>query len=445
MMTTTLLDTCRVAPPPGAAGEQSLPLTFSDIIWLPFHPIRRLLFYESPNFSKPCFLEILVPKLKQSLSLTLQHFFPLAGNLVYPLSPDKKPVIRYRPGDSVPVTISESTEDFYGLVENQARNADKFYDFIPQMPSTVEEPDQKILPVLALQVTLFPGRGICIGLSNHHSVGDASSIIGFINSWALVNKNGKSDESLPIFDRALVKYPVRLDSIYWNHVRNIPIQSLDFPVPTDRVRATFVFTRSELESLKSVVRARIPGLVHVSSFVVMAACVWSCLAKSLVKESDELGIFLFPVDFRERIDPPVPGNYFGNCLSYGLAKIGRGSVVGDDGFFLAAKAIAEEIGNRATDKGQILDGAERRLEELGSVVRKPFLSVSGSSRVDLYGPDFGWGRVRKVETLSIDGERYAMSLCKCRDVEGGLEVGLSLPKVNMDAFAAYFSEGLKAE
>lgn len=162
-----------------------------------------------------------------------------------------------------------------------------------------------------------------------------------------------------------------------------------------------------------------------------------------MKESDdELGFFLFPVDFRARIDPPVPENYFGNCLSYGLAKI-EGKVVGDDGFFLAAEAIAKEIENRAIDKDEILGGSEKRLTELGAMVRKPFFSVSGSGRLDLYGADFGWGRARKVETLSIDGERYAMSLCKSRDFEGGLEVGLSLPEVTMDAFAAYFSQGIE--
>ncbi|XP_042038225.1 uncharacterized mitochondrial protein AtMg00810-like [Salvia splendens] len=51
-MTTTVLESCGVAPPPGAAPDQTLPLTFFDINWLHFHPMLQLLFYEFPC-SKP--------------------------------------------------------------------------------------------------------------------------------------------------------------------------------------------------------------------------------------------------------------------------------------------------------------------------------------------------------------------------------------------------------
>ncbi|KAL0410885.1 UNVERIFIED_CONTAM: Malonyl-coenzyme:anthocyanin 5-O-glucoside-6'''-O-malonyltransferase [Sesamum latifolium] len=54
-MATTVLETCRVPAPPGVAIELSVPLTFFDIPWLHFHPIRRLLFY-AYLCSKPYFL-----------------------------------------------------------------------------------------------------------------------------------------------------------------------------------------------------------------------------------------------------------------------------------------------------------------------------------------------------------------------------------------------------
>ncbi|KAL2496906.1 putative serine/threonine-protein kinase WNK4 [Forsythia ovata] len=44
-----------------------------------------------------------------------------------------------------------------------------------------------------------------------------------------------------------------------------------------------------------------------------------------------------------------------------------------------------------------------------------------------------------LEAVSIDGDN-AISLCKSRESEGGLEVGLSLDKTKMDAFAAIFTE-----
>ncbi|KAL0327893.1 UNVERIFIED_CONTAM: Anthocyanidin 3-O-glucoside 6''-O-acyltransferase [Sesamum calycinum] len=410
---TILLESCQIAPAPGGAAELSLPMTFIDIFWLHFHPIRRLLFYEFPC-SKAYFLETLVPKLKESLSLALKHYLPLAGNLVYPSNTETKPIIRYVAGESVSVSIAESANDFDNLVGNHARDADQFYDFMPQLQLTTDESGDKLLQLLAVQVTLFPGRGVCIGLTNHHSAGDANSIVGFLRSWASISKHGgdeelliTQDESLPLFDRSLIKVRPGLDSIYWNYAKEIPLQPPSFPLPTNRVRATYVLNQSAIKKLKDAVLSR------------------------------------NPVDSRARLDPPVPGNYFGNCLSYGMVRIRHQDLVGNEGFFLAAESIADVIKNRVNDKEKIFAGAENWLTEVGPVTQSRFFAVSGSARVDLYSTDFGWGKVRKLETLSIDGEKYAMSLCKAGASEGGLEVGLSLPKVKMDAFAAAFADGIK--
>ncbi|KAL3624766.1 hypothetical protein CASFOL_031434 [Castilleja foliolosa] len=451
---TSLIESCRISPPSGTVADLSLPLTFFDIVWLHFNPIRCLLFYELPC-SKPCFIETIVPKLEQSLSQSLKHYFPLAGNLVYPLSDtDKKPSLRYSAGDSVPLTMFESTNDFDHLVANRARDADAFYDYMPQMPPPVtNESSSSNHKLLAIQVTLFPGRGICIGLVNDHSIGDASSSIGFIRDWASMCKLGGDHECRPLFDRSMIKDPLGLASIYWKQKREIPIKLPSFPLPTKRVRATYVLNQSEIKKLKDSVVARFPGVAHVSSFVVTSAYVWTCLAKSLLVFDedegkieigyDEVEFFLFPADSRARLDPPLPANYFGNCLGYGLGEIRHGELVGTDGFFLAAKAIGDEIRNKVNNKEKFMKSDEDRITKIRSVVQKRVFSVFGSARVDLYGADFGWGKARKMELLSIDGEKYSMSICKARDCEGGLEVGLSLPKVKMDAFALLFVDGLK--
>ncbi|KAL3615233.1 hypothetical protein CASFOL_040894 [Castilleja foliolosa] len=455
---TYLIESCRVAPPPGRVADRSLPLTFFDIVWLHFHPIRRLFFYELPC-SKPYFTDTLVPKLKHSLSQTLEHYFPLAGNLLYPLDTDKKPIIRYVSGDSVPLTIFESNDDFDVLVGNQARDADVFYGYIPQPPPIItdDESSNHKLEVFAIQITFFPGRGICIGLANHHVVGDASSILGFIRAWASTCKLGGDDDdkSLPVFDRDLLKDPLGLSSIYWNGNKNIPLKLSSFPLPTKRVRATYVLDQSDIKKLKDSVIAKFPDFVHPSSFVMAAAYVWSCLVKSLMAyeegedkievDDDEMEYFLFAADGRARIDPSLPENYFGNCLFPGLVNVRHEELVGDNGFFVAAKTIGEEIRNNVNNKEKVMNGLdENTMAKLGSLAQKRMFSVSGSARVDLYGgADFGWGKASKMETLSIDGERYSMSLCKERDCEGGLEVGLSLSKVKMDAFAALFADGKK--
>ncbi|KAL3624763.1 hypothetical protein CASFOL_031431 [Castilleja foliolosa] len=347
--------------------------------------------------------------------------------------------------------IFESTNDFDNLVGNRARDADAFYDYIPQLPPPVTDESSSKHKLLAIQVTLFPGRGICIGLVNDHTVGDASSIVGFVRDWASVCKLGGDHECRPLFDRSIIKDPLGLESIYWKQKREIPMKLPSFPLPTKRVRATYVLSQSEIKKLKDSVVEQ--GVAHVSSFVVTSAYVWTCLDKSLkvgdedeekIKiADDEVEFFLFPADSRARLDPPLPANYFGNCLGYGLGEIRHGELVGTDGFFMAAKAIGDEIRNKVNDKEKFMKSDEDRIAKIRSVIQKRVLSVFGSARVDLYGVDFGWGKARKMEMLSIDGDKYSMSICKSRDCEGGLEVGLSLPKVKMDAFAVLFVDGLK--
>nr|URM60597.1 malonyltransferase [Cistanche tubulosa] len=447
-MTTTLLETCRVPPPAGAAAVLSVPLSFFDFIWIHFHPIRRLLFYSYPNCSRPYFLETLAPQLKQSLSLALKHYLPLSGNLLYPSNTEQKPVFRYVDGDSVSLTVAESVRDFDELVGNHARSADQFYDFVPEMPQVKDEPEYKIVPVLALQVTLFPDRGICIGFANHHVVGDASSIFSFMKTWSSICAAEQSDHPLPVFDRSHIKDPLGIDTIFWKVMRTIPFKPSPFPLPTNRVRATFTLRPADIKKLKDLVLAWKPGLVQVSSFVVTASYVWTCLVRS----GDEIGEevdgdvpehFIFVVDVRGRVDPPVPGNYFGNCLGYVLEKLEHKRVVGDDGFVIAAEGVAEDIKKRVNDKDEVLRGAENWLSGFEGYGGMRAMGVSGSPRFDLYGVDFGWGRARKLEVVSIDGESYSMSLCRSNDSDGGLEIGLSLPKKRMEAFAALFAEGLR--
>ncbi|KAL0306988.1 UNVERIFIED_CONTAM: Malonyl-coenzyme:anthocyanin 5-O-glucoside-6'''-O-malonyltransferase [Sesamum radiatum] len=354
----TILEKCRVPAPSGAAAELSVPLTFHDIPWLHFlHPIRRLLFYDYPC-SKPHFLETVAPKLKESLSFTLGHYLPVAGDLIFPLNSEKKAEIRYVAGDSaVSLTIAEFDSDFDDLIGNHARDADQFYEFVPQIDPVKDESEYQRVPVMALKVTLFPGRGICVGLANLHCLGDASSLVRFIQAWASINKLGGDEEFL---------------------------------------------TKQG----------------QVSSFVVTVSYVWTCLVKSGEQVDDDvLEYFIFTANIRARIDPQVPANYF--------------------------EAISDEIKNRVNKKDEVLKGAENWLSQIKEMTGIRSLGVSGSPKFDLSTADFGWGRARKLEVVSIDGEKHSISLCKSRDSEGGLEVGISLPAAQMEAFAAIFDNGIR--
>src|SRR4051812_36271093 len=82
----------KVVPPSSSTqSTTTTPLTLYDIIWLRFHPSERIYFYglHNPHSNPSCFFQEIVPNLKSSLSLTLQHFLPLAGKIVWPSDSSK--------------------------------------------------------------------------------------------------------------------------------------------------------------------------------------------------------------------------------------------------------------------------------------------------------------------------------------------------------------------
>lgn len=217
----------------------------------------------------------------------------------------------------------------------------------------------------------------------------------------------------------------------------------------NKVRATFVLKRTDIEKLKKLVLEREPDSIHLSSFTVTVAYFWTCIARSAAEEGETINdddgeFFGFPVDARGRLEPPVPAAYFGNCVALAVAESSHGVIKGEGGFVAAAKLVGEVIRDKVNKKGELMRDADEWVVKLSSLMAKRGFGVAGSPKFDLYGADFGWGKAAKYEAVSIDGDgSVSISLCKSREFEGGLEMGVCLPQRGMDAFASVFYDGLK--
>ncbi|KAL2529910.1 Coumaroyl-CoA:anthocyanidin 3-O-glucoside-6''-O-coumaroyltransferase 2 [Forsythia ovata] len=448
-MATTVLELCQVPPPPDAATEFSLPLVFFDMIWWDFHPSQSVLFFDFP-ISKSHFLDAIVPNLKQSLSLTLEHFLPLAGKIIHPLI-SGRPISLYTVGDSVSLTIAESGADFNNLTGNHPRDSCEFYSYVPQLPPATHSSNSIRVPVLALQVTVFPDHGLCFGFTNHHAIGDASTVVSFIEAWASINRfNGDTQYcSLPSFDRTNVQDLNGLDSIYWDQILkdSSPLEPPPINPPTNKFRATFFLREDDVQKLKKLVLAKRPSAAHVSSFTVICALVWVCFAKSAASSGkaaadDDVEYFTFVADCRTRLNPPLPPTYFGNCVALVLkAKLNHGELKGNDGILVAAESLGQAIQKSVFNDKGILHDAHNWTAQFEEMAGKQKFAVGGSPRFDIYGVDYGWGRPKKFEGLFID-DSGAISLCKSREADGSLEIGLSGPKIYIDSFATAITEFL---
>ncbi|GMP28658.1 hypothetical protein CsSME_00004118 [Camellia sinensis var. sinensis] len=114
-----------------------------------FPPVLRIFFFETSH-ATTTFLDTVLPKLKHSLSLTLQHYLVLAENLTWP--PDSyKSIIQYVEGDdAVSLTIAQSGADFYHLSSYSFREVKEIHHFLPQFLSSDTQ-----APLMTLQITLF--------------------------------------------------------------------------------------------------------------------------------------------------------------------------------------------------------------------------------------------------------------------------------------------------
>ncbi|KAJ4841667.1 hypothetical protein Tsubulata_019413 [Turnera subulata] len=469
-----VLEVCKVSPymdsPESPTTESSLPLTFFDLMWLRFHPVERIFFYELTELTHDLFRSTVLPRLKHSLSLTLLHFLPLAGNLTWP-SHASKPFLLYTPGDGVALTVAVSDADFRRLSGDHVKGVQESGHYVPELSVT----DSAASPI-ALQITYFPNQGFCIGVSAHHAILDGKSSIMFVKAWAnLCKRKGREDlerehpslppELAPCLNRALVQDPEEdLASFYlndWSKLTQmmqgkdsdpkslalLPMAPVD---PAERVKITVRLSREDIRRIRERVSLDFdkvskddhqPKPLHLSTFVIVYAYTLVCIMRAKGLAHNKKVIIGFVADCRARLEPPLPANYFGNCVIFCIAVTQARNIVEEH---TSVAFVAKELSGCVTklEKG-VLEAAKRSLSEYAKegLSEVEAIGVAGSTRLEVYGTDFGWGRPKKVEVTSID-RTGSISMAESGDGSGGVEIGCVLKKHQMQMFCSLFAGGL---
>ena len=116
-------------------------------------------------------------------------------------------------------------------------------------------------------------------------------------------------------------------------------------------------------------------------------------------------------------------------------------LIDEDGFIIAANLIGEAIQEKLGSNKGVLEGLDKWVVNFSSINIERAVGVAGSPGFAIYGIDFGLGQLQKRESISID-ETRCISLHEGKDNKGDIEVGLSFPKIKMNAFASIFTDGL---
>ena len=455
-MTTNIIEVARVTPATDSdsvLNSLKIPLTFFDLPWLLFSPVKRVFFYKLTESTREHFPSFILPKLKLSLSLVLRNYLPLAGRITWDPN-EPKPSIVVSPNDAVSVTIAETEADFSLLSGYGQRPLSELYNLLPELPVCDDS-----ATVLSLQITLFPNHGFSIGVVTHHAVLDGKTSSTFIKAWAHICKqhlenNGTSSlpEILaPSYDRSLINGVTGVDEKMIAMLRSLKGDATNssrsltpFPAKTlgdDVVLATLVLSRDDVEKLRERAQreSTTPSHLHLSTFVVSFAYAWTCFVKARGGSDERSVSLLFVGDFRHRLDPPLPATYFGNCVfpagsyDHEAAELSR---------FVATVEILSGLVKGLSSR-EVETVAEAYAEAFRFVEGSTqFGTVAGSTRLKVYESDFGWGRPVKVDIVSIDqGEAIAMA--ERREQSGGVEIGMCLKKTEMDIVLSIFNNGLQ--
>ena len=142
---------------------------------------------------------------------------------------------------------------------------------------------------------------------------------------------------IPCFDRTLIKDRKGLDVVYANHwlafqsdKRSLKLVSMPaLKAHSSMVRRSFELTREDIKKLRDKVQGnevliRQAKELHLSSYVLTCAYVYVCLIKAMGVEGDATVMLRVGANCRSRLDPPLPVNYFGNCVSgHGMVPLQR--------------------------------------------------------------------------------------------------------------------------
>ncbi|TKY48818.1 Coumaroyl-CoA:anthocyanidin 3-O-glucoside-6''-O-coumaroyltransferase 1 [Spatholobus suberectus] len=422
-----IIERCQVGPPPSSLPSTTLPLTFFDIPWFFCHPIKRIFFYEFPHPTHH-FLQTALPILKHSLSLTLQHFFPFAANLIVPPQQHLS-YIRYLDGDSLSFAVAESTADFTLLTSDSPQDVRNWHPLVPTLsPPRVEQDGTRVFPLMAIQVTILPNSGFSICLTFNHLAGDGKSLHHFVKFWASLCKTrgdmASLEASLPLpsHERDRVKDPKGLKLIYFQELERRESRSMEFAglvrdVSTNKVRFTVSLSREQVEKLKKWVSLKCAsytsGTLHISTFVVTCSLIWVCIIGSeesqggcVAQNGDELCYLVFLADCRDHLEFSLP--------------LTRVRLVGENGIVGVANAIERQIRDLKSDALRNAETLMSDYRELGKP-GKSVLVVAGSPKLSVYQTDFGWGKPKKSDAAHIESSG-SISLSDCRDEKGGIEL-----------------------
>ncbi|KAI3955209.1 hypothetical protein MKW92_024533 [Papaver armeniacum] len=358
-------------------------LTPWDLSFFNAHYIQQGLLFRkpAPSLEDPNPTITFIDRLKQSLSITLTHFYPLSGRMV---------------------TKKQDNPPFYGIYVDCSSDS-LGAEFIHAAA------DITMLDILTpIDVPRILLDGIFVGCIFNHVIGDGTSYWKFFHAFAEISRRlrraSKGEEGDKNIDCNISPPPITKrwfmgrdgDSILINlgfsHHKDF-IDRYEPPLLRERM---FHFTAESLVKLKAKANEECnTKTTQISCFQALSAHVWRSITRARHHHPDGKTVCKLAISDRLRLNPPSSENYFGNCVQTVCATTTIGELL-HHSIGWAALILHEAI-------------KEHTDEKIRGLMRPIFDSVrmGSSPRFDVYDCDFGLGMAvaaRSGFTNKFDGK-----------------------------------------
>ncbi|PIN19527.1 Shikimate O-hydroxycinnamoyltransferase [Handroanthus impetiginosus] len=402
-----IISTSAIQVPSHTKSTSPINLTPWDLELLFLEYSQKGLLFLKPNRPQEHTILVLIRHLKTTLQRTLHFFPPLAGSLSTTRSDD---------GAATCFSIDCNNNNNNGggaffihayanlTVADILNPSTYVHEIVPSFfPLTeVRNSDGISQPLLAVQVTEL-ADGLFTGCSINHLLVDGTSFWHFFNSWAEISRG---------------KIPIS------HQISNLHFLSRD-QITLDLIGSGNITIRDEhliLDKIKPIPQSsQMRG-----NIICQLQHIWRSIIRCRFAMNPNIQetTFEIPMGARQRLNPPLPQEYFGNAVFPGIVTL-EARKMPEKGRGWTAWQI-----NRMVDSCK---GPEKVKEFYVNWIKNPkFLQFDGlpsnhfilinSPRFHVYGNDFGWGKpvgVRSGRANSFDGRIVISEGLE----EGSMEVG----------------------
>ncbi|MCO5612649.1 hypothetical protein L7F22_068752 [Adiantum nelumboides] len=390
--------------------RHALALNALDLYWSEFGYARTVHFYRiQPGHHD---FKAIVQSLKNSLSLLLVHFYPVAGRLVPHTAINSDDNVHSDHDSSLIVLdCNDSGVEFieaccldvdFGQLQQQGFRVQDFFARLTRTESRLRPED----PVMSVQVTSFLGGGIAIGCSCDHTLFDGFSFACMIKSWVELCNGVPALSAPPHHMRR------QLDSV---SPRELPhsrtLRRPAIAVQDDMQVRMVPVTANMVEKL----RAEADGGPF-TSFECLAAHLWKARARAVMMtqqgEYSTVHMALrFRVNVRARLVPKLPATSFGPGVIHAFVGPVTAEQLKEESLGTTASRIHEAV-VLYTNPTKIQQELERYgTGEMAYVwdnqaeLQQPVVvtEIVDLRMIGFYDAHFGWGQLQAIRPATLHG------------------------------------------